>query len=217
MVFSKSITFDDEGLRGVTSVAPDSGAFETAESRFIENLRQGDGDAFDLLVTRYADDVFALLYRLTSDAEEAHDLTQETFLSALKAIKSFRGESGLKTWLFRIAINHSRNRFRWWKRRKKGETVSLDETHESSSQTIGDKLESDTVDPEMTTISRERQQILVNALNRMPEMFRDAIVLCDIEGHSYDEIALMLDISIGTVKSRISRGREMLRQQLQDI
>lgn len=217
MVFSKSITFDDEEIRGVVTTAQPSDAFETAESKFIESLRQGDGEAFDRLVTRHADDVFALLYRLTSDAEEAHDMTQETFLSALKSIKSFRGESGLKTWLFRIAINHSRNRFRWWKRRHRNETVSLDEKHENSTLTIGEKLEAATVDPEMTTIGRERQRLLVNALHRMPEMFREAIVLCDIEGHSYDEIAMMLGISLGTVKSRISRGRELLRQQLLDI
>lgn len=217
MVFSKSITFDDEEIRGAAAAAQPSTAFETAESRFIERLRQGDGEAFDRLVTRHADDVFALLYRLTSDADEAHDLTQETFLSALKAIKNFRGESGLKTWLFRIAINHSRNRFRWWKRRHRNETVSLDEKHENSTQTIGEKLASSTADPEMSAIGRERQQLLVNALHQIPEMFRESIVLCDIEGHSYDEITVILGISLGTVKSRISRGRELLRQQLLDI
>lgn len=217
MIFSKSITFDGEELTGVAEAAPSIHAFETAESRFIESLRQGDGDAFDVMVTRHADDVYALLYRLTSDPDEAYDLTQETFLSALKAIKGFRGDSGIKTWLFRIAINHSRNRFRWWSRRRKSETVSLEEKHENSSQTIGDKLESETIDPEMTAINRERQQQLVNALNQLPEMFREAIVLCDVEGNTYDEIAAMLGISIGTVKSRISRGRELLRQQLIDI
>lgn len=217
MVFSKSITFDDEGLGGVAAAAPTVNAFETAESTFIENLRQGDGEAFDLLVTRYANDVYSLLFRLTSDTEEAHDLTQETFLSALKAIKSFRGDAGLKTWLFRIAINHSRNRFRWWSRRRKGSTVSLDEKHDNGTATIGERLEAETTDPEMTVIGREREQKLFDALHRLPEMFREAVVLCDVEGHSYDEIAIMLEVSLGTVKSRISRGRELLRQQLTDI
>ena len=127
MIFSKSITFDEEDLRQAVTAAPVV-SVRQADSGLIENLRERDAAAFDALINRYSGDVYALLYRLTSDPDEAADLTQETFLHALRAIKSFRGESELKTWLFRIAINESRNRFRWWKRRRRDQTRSLDAT-----------------------------------------------------------------------------------------
>lgn len=115
MFFSRSIAFDDEDPIDAVSTAHQPTHFSTTEARFIEKLRAGDHQAFDELVVLYSGDIFGLLYRLTDSREEANDLTQETFLSALTAIKGFRGEAGLKTWLYRIAINHSRNRFRWWK------------------------------------------------------------------------------------------------------
>src|SRR5215210_6123461 len=91
---------------------------------FVERLKAGDQDAFDLLVSKFAGDIFGLAYRLTQNREEADDITQETFLSAIRAIAGFRGDSELKTWLFRITVNHARNRFRWWKRRRLDRTIS---------------------------------------------------------------------------------------------
>ncbi len=126
MFFSKSLTFDEEEITSVALATGLTSAVSTAETQFIERLKAGDANAFDTLVTRYTNDIFGLLYRITEDAEEAGDLTQETFLSVFKAIKNFRGDADLKTWLFRIAINKSRNRFRWWKRRKREKTFSLD-------------------------------------------------------------------------------------------
>ncbi len=217
MFFSKSITFDDEDPVDVAAAAGVSSAFPDAESQFIDKLKAGNAEAFDLLITRYSADVHALLYRLTENPEEAGDLTQETFLSALTAIKGFRGDSGIKTWLFRIAINHSRNRFRWWKRRKRDLTVSLDATVGSSEtkvhETIADKAEN----PEESAMVRERERALTNALFGLPDIFREVIVLCDIEGMSYDEISQSLGVNIGTVKSRIARGREELRKKLKDF
>ncbi|MEO7674328.1 MAG: sigma-70 family RNA polymerase sigma factor [Pyrinomonadaceae bacterium] len=217
MFFSKSIAFDDEDPTDVAAATALSSAYTNVESQFIDKLKAGDSEAFDVLVNRYSSDVFALLYRLTENPEEAGDLTQETFMSALTAIKGFRGDSEIKTWLFRIAINHSRNRFRWWKRRKRDMTVSLDAAIGTSEtrvhETIADKSES----PEESVIVRERQQALIDALARLPDIFREVIVLCDIEGMSYEEISRSLDVNIGTVKSRIARGREELRRQLKDF
>ncbi|MBA2379953.1 MAG: sigma-70 family RNA polymerase sigma factor, partial [Blastocatellia bacterium] len=122
MAFGKSITVDEQHLEAAAQAADATSAFERAEIEFIESLRSGSCDAFDTLINRYSADVYALLLRLTEDREEAGDLTQETFLSALKSIKTFRGEAELKTWLYRIAVNQSRNRYRWWKRRKKSST-----------------------------------------------------------------------------------------------
>lgn len=216
MFFSRSIAFDEDQV-DIGAAVEVSSVFPNAEERFIERLKAGDARAFDALVCRYSNDVFALLYRLTDGSEEAADLTQETFLSALTAIKGFRGEAGVKTWLFRIAINHSRNRFRWWKRRRRDVTVSIDaeigQTERKVHETIADKRR----DPEETAIANERERAMIAALNQMSEIFREAIILCDIEGFSYEEIASALDVNIGTVKSRIARGREELRRKLKDF
>jgi RNA polymerase sigma-70 factor (ECF subfamily) len=132
----------------------------------------------------------------------------------VRSIKKFRGDSGLKTWLFRIAINESRNRFRWWKRRKREHSISLDATIGNSELRVSDTLSDSGLSPEETVLRRERRAALEMALLEIPMVFREAIVLCDIEDMSYEETAKALNISLGTVKSRISRGREELRQRL---
>lgn len=215
MFFSKSIAFDEDGLTNVAAAA----RLDTAspELQFVDRLRAGDADAFDTLVRRYSGDIYALLYRLTDNAEEAGDLTQETFLSALKAVKDFRGDAELKTWLFRIALNHSRNRFRWWNRRSRDKTFSLEATLGASELQIQDTLASDSLGPEETAIRRERESALRTALAELPEIFRTVVVMCDIEGLSYDEIARTLELNLGTVKSRIARGRCELREKLKGI
>jgi RNA polymerase sigma-70 factor (ECF subfamily) len=216
MTFGKSMTFDREEI-GLAVSPISSIARAPDESAFIENLRSGNAAAFDLLVERYSSDIFALLFRLTENQEEAADLTQETFLRAFRSIKGFRGESGIKTWLFRIAINESRNRFRWWKRRRRDSTISLDITIGDSDTTLGSTLADNSVSPEDAAMTREREYAIKAALLDMPEIFREAVVLCDIEGLSYEETAEALGVNIGTVKSRISRGREELRRRLKDF
>ena len=217
MIFSESITFDGEEI-GKAVVSPQPIVVRTAEEPlFIDKLRSGNRAAFDTLVERYSGDIYALLYRITENPEEASDLTQDTFMRALKSIRSFRGDSELKTWLFRIAINESRNRFRWWKRRRRDVTVSLDATIGDTDQVISDTLSDRSISPEDAALTREREHAIKSALLEIPEIFREAVVLCDIEGLSYDETAEALKIGIGTVKSRISRGREELRRRLKDF
>ncbi len=217
MFFSRSIAFDDEDQIDAAAAVQVSSVFPNAEARFIEKLKGGDGEAFDQLVLRFSAGVYGLLYRLTENTEEASDLTQETFLSALTAIGGFRGESGLKTWLFRIAINHSRNRFRWWKRRRRDITVSLDDEIGGGETRVQDTISNGSRDPEELAILAQRERALMNALKELPDIFREAIVLCDLEGFSYEEIASTLGVNLGTVKSRIARGREELRRKLKDF
>jgi RNA polymerase sigma-70 factor (ECF subfamily) len=217
MVFGKSITFDENALGEAAHAARPDSAFVSIENDFVEQLRAGHADAFDTLVSRYSGDLYALLFRITQNADEAGDLTQETFLRALKAIRGFRGDSELKTWLFRIAINESRNRHRWWKRRFRDKTVSLDDTVGDTDIRLSETLANDAEDPESTLLRREHQKALEGALASLPEAFREVIVLCDIEGQSYQQIADVLSINIGTVKSRIARGREELRRRLKDF
>jgi RNA polymerase sigma-70 factor (ECF subfamily) len=188
----------------------------TADEQFLERLRRGDAAAYERLVAEHSGDVYALLFRLTNDSEEARDLTQETFLRAFQSIDRFRGDASLKTWIYRIAINQARNRWRWWRRRKREVTVSLDATDDQNQQPLAATLPSEnSLNPEQETLAREREAQLRAALLGLRSAFRESVVLRDVEGFSYEEIAEMLQISIGTVKSRIARGRLELRRQLE--
>ena len=188
----------------------------SADVQFLESLRRGEATAFERLVAERSGDVYALLYRLTADAEEARDLTQETFLRAFQSIGHFRGDANLKTLLYRIAINQARNRWRWWRRRRRDLTVSLDGTDRSDEQSLTRKLRNEAaLDPEEETLAHEREQQLRDALLGLRRSYREAVILRDIEGLSYEEIAVALQINIGTVKSRLSRGRLELRKKLE--
>ena len=162
-------------------------------------------------------DIFALLYRLTEDPEEARDLAQETFLQAFRNIANFRGDADLRTWLYRIAVNQARNRWRWWRRRRRDATVSLDagaNGHDESP--LAARLrDPHGCDPEQATLARERERVLTAALHTLARPYREVVVLRDIEGLSYEEVAAALDINVGTVKSRLSRGRTQLREKLE--
>ena len=188
----------------------------TTEALFIERLRQGDANAFERLVQERSGEIYGLLYRLTESREEAKDLTQETFLRAFQNITSFRGESDLRTWIYRIAINQARNSWRWWRRRRRDATFSLDSTDDPGRLSLLATLKSDKArDPEQDTLAHERELVLRKALSTLRRVYREAVVLRDIEGFAYEEIAVALDISIGTVKSRLARGRQELRRKLE--
>jgi RNA polymerase sigma-70 factor (ECF subfamily) len=189
-----------------------------AEAQFLELLRAGDAESFDRLVSDRSPDVYALLYRLTQDAEEARDLTQETFLQAFRSIAHFRGDADLRTWLYRIAVNQARNRWRWWRRRRRDATVSLDAPARDSEQPLTARLRDERVrDPERDTLAHERERALDSALQTLARPYREAVVLRDVEGLSYEEVAAALEISVGTVKSRLSRGRAELRRRLEGV
>jgi RNA polymerase sigma-70 factor (ECF subfamily) len=188
-----------------------------AQAQFIERLRSGDAVAFNRLVEERHGDIYALLYRLTEDPEEARDLTQETFLQAFRNIAGFRGEADLRTWLYRIAVNQARNRWRWWKRRRRDKTVSLDAptSDENGTPLSAGLVNEGASDPEQQALARERERALLSALSTLSRPYREVIVLRDIEGLSYEEVAQALDMNIGTVKSRLSRGRDELRRRLE--
>lgn len=186
------------------------------EDQFIERLKRSDPVAFEILVKERSGEIYGLLYRLTENAEEARDLTQETFLRAFQSIGQFRGESDLRTWIYRIAINQARNRWRWWRRRHRDATVSIDATESAGNAAILASLSSDrSSDPEHGAIAHERERALRKALSSLKRVYREAVVLRDIEGFAYEEIATALDISVGTVKSRLARGRQELRRKLE--
>jgi len=187
------------------------------EARLISRLRAGDLAAFEELVAHFERPVFALCFRLLGDAEEARDAAQETFLKVYRGLSGFRGEAGLKTWIYRIAINQAMNQKRWWRRRHRDETISLDITRGQSEATLGSMLPGRGSSPEAEAISSEREHSIMRALGEIKEEYRIALMLREIEELSYEEIAETLSISIGTVKSRIARGREELRRRVKDL
>lgn len=187
------------------------------EDQFLGRLRAGDEAAFSRLVEERSGDIYALLYRLTEDAEEARDLTQEVFLQAFRNIGGFRGDADPRTWLYRIALNQARNRWRWWKRRRRDRTVSLDAPAGGDYDApLADSIPArEGEDPEQQALARERERALFAALRSLARPYREVVLLRDIEGLSYEDVALALEINVGTVKSRLSRGRAELRRRLE--
>jgi RNA polymerase sigma-70 factor, ECF subfamily len=196
------------------------------ESRLVARLRAGEMEAFDQLVEEYQALVYALAVRILNDAEDARDATQETFLKVYRHFGNFRGEASLKTWICRIAINQARSADRWLRRRRRNDMTSLDAPCGPSMSVNGgangydqrspiDYLQSRGATPEDETLLRERARQIERGLRQLKRDFRIAVILRDIEGLSYEEIAWVTEVSVGTVKSRIARGREMLREAIQ--
>src|SRR4051812_5022251 len=152
-------------IEGVASSATEFELRVSPEDQFLDRLRRGDAMAYEQLVAEQSSDVYALLFRLTSDPEEARDLTQETFLRAFQSIDRFRGDASLKTWIYRIAINQARNRWRWWRRRRRDATVSLDATNDQFEKPLAETLPIDkSPSPEQQTLARERETQIRDAL-----------------------------------------------------
>ena len=203
-------------LERVASAAAPEEVRSPSETQFIERLKQGEASAFETLISDRSGEVYGLLYRLTENREEARDLTQETFLRAFQSIGTFRGDSDLRTWIYRIAINQARNRWRWWRRRRRESTISLDSSDVHGSQPLVETLRSELVkSPEQQTLAHERERALRKALQSLSRSYRETVILRDIEGFTYEEIAETLGINVGTVKSRLARGRQELRQRLE--
>ena len=202
-------------LEQVAAAAPEE-VRSPGETQFIERLKQGEASAFEVLISERSGEVYGLLYRLTENREEARDLTQETFLRAFQSIGTFRGDSDLRTWIYRIAINQARNRWRWWRRRRRESTISLDSSEVHGNQPLVETLRSEREkSPEQETLAHERERALRRALQSLSHSYRETVILRDIEGFTYEEIAETLGINVGTVKSRLARGRQELRQRLE--
>lgn len=182
------------------------------EAEFVTDLQAGSEAAFDLLVTHYQTPVYSLLYGMLGNSADAADAAQEVFLKAFRGMRGFRHGSSLKTWLYRIAVREALNQRRWWWRHRR-QQVSLDAPDEATGAPAMD-LEDEGASPFEQLASGEVQQVVHAGLARVPAVFRTAVILRDLEGFSYDEVAEVLEVSVGTVKSRIVRGRQALRQAL---
>jgi len=184
-----------------------------SDAELLSRLREQSSEAFEELVDTYQGPVFGFVYRLLEDPSEASDVTQEVFLKVFRKLREFRGECSLKTWVYRIAIHEASNRRRWFFRHRLREKPMENEREEDGSQWENLVDQRDT--PYEALHRREQIELITQALRSMDERLRVALVLRDIEGLSYNEIADTLQISLGTVKSRILRGREALKARLQ--
>jgi RNA polymerase sigma-70 factor (ECF subfamily) len=176
------------------------------ERQLVEAARRGDHQAFEALVLKYQDRIYRLVQRLVSGADVVDDLAQEVFIRAYRAIGEFKGDSSLYTWLYKIALNLCRNHYRTRGRRPPLE--ELDEADGSGS------LEAAGASPEEEVFRREFWEQLRRGLDELPDEQREAVVFCDLEGMSYEEMADVMGVPIGTVRSRIFRGRRALQRHL---
>jgi len=184
------------------------------ESELVNELQAGSETAFDWLVTHYHGPVYNLILSMLGDVSDAADGTQEVFLKAFRGIRHFRQGSSLKTWLYRIALREALNHKRWFKRHNQ-RNVSIDAEPDEGHNAI--EIEDLGATPFQQLAAREIQVAVHQALQEIPEVFRGAVILRDLEGLSYEEIAEVLECSAGTVKSRILRGRRALRELLEPL
>jgi len=181
------------------------------EQRLIGRLRAGDEDAYEALIARFQQPVYNLVCRLLNDPADTVDVVQEVFLKIFRSVHAFRAQSALKTWIYRIAVNEAYNHRRWFIRHRRQE-VELETDDEKGC--YQDLLPDQGISPYEQLLDHETQALIEEAIQHLNPKFRMVIVLRDIEEMSYEEIAEVLGISLGTVKSRIVRGREAMRRSL---
>jgi RNA polymerase sigma-70 factor (ECF subfamily) len=185
------------------------------EAAIVAELKAGSEEAYAWLMGEFQQPVYGLVYRIVSDPADAADTTQEVFLKVFRGMKHFHGESSLKTWIYRIALHEAANRRRWWFRHKAHETsIEPSETESAAGETMQMALTDRADSPFDNVVHREMQKRVEDALRQVPEPYRTTLILRDLEEMRYEEIAEVLEISLGTVKSRLTRGREALKQRL---
>lgn len=189
----------------------------TEDAALVADLKAGSEEAFAILIAQYHQPLYSLIARSLNDPADAADITQEVFIKVFRSIRSFHGESSLRTWLYRIALHEASNQRRWWSRHKKQE-LTIDSPCESEddghSLSLSATLADDGISPFDHAAQAQVREQVEAALRQVPEAFRTVVVLREIEGFAYEEIAEILNVNLGTVKSRLTRGRSALRALL---
>jgi len=195
-----------------------SKAQEVAFDRvLVDRFKNGDASAFDEMVSRYWGRIYSMVHQLLRNSEDAEEVTQDAFIRAHRGLVNFRGESAFSTWLFQIATNLARNRYWYWWRRKRDKSVSLDApVSADNATTLAEIIPAEVETPDDITVTRELVSRIGSGMERLGAKHREILILRNVKNHSYEEIAAILGISVGTVKSRIARARESLRSKLGD-
>lgn len=188
----------------------------TGELELVAALKAGSEEAFAYLLAVYRNPVYSLVYHIIGNENDAADILQNVFVKIIRGMRTFHAESSLKTWVFRIAVHEASNYRRSWFRRKRREVFSLDD---EAQQPAADRvdLSSGVRTPYEELEQTERQELVQAALRGVAEPFRTVLVLREMDGFSYDEIAAVLRVAEGTVKSRLVRGREIMRQKVSSL
>jgi RNA polymerase sigma-70 factor (ECF subfamily) len=184
----------------------------SGEAALVQRCTSGDEAAFAELVSEHQRMVVQLAVNLLGDRDEALDLSQDVFLRVFRTLGRFRGQSTLRTWIYRIAVNQARNRHRFWRRRHRADQVPFD-VHVAAHGEFHSRAETE---PDRVLAQKELAAQLQHALDALPFEQRTAIVLREVDGLSYEEIAYSLGVAVGTVKSRLTRARQVLRQELRE-
>src|ERR1700689_280326 len=195
-----------------------SKANEVAMDRvLVDRFKSGDAAAFDEMVSRYWDRIYSMVNQLLRNPEDAEEVTQDAFIRAHRGLANFRGDSAFSTWLYQIATNLARNRYWYWWRRKRDQSVSIDAPVGADNDlTLAEIIPADVETPDDVIVTREFISRIGSGMERLGAKHREILTLRNIKNLSYEEIAGILGISIGTVKSRIARAREALRSKLGD-
>lgn len=185
------------------------------DKALVARFKAGDEAAFEEMVSRYWDRIYAMVHKLLRNTQDAEEVTQDAFIRAHRGLENFRGDSSFSTWLYQIATNLARNRYWYWWRRKRDKSVSFDQpVGADSATTLGEIFPAEIESPEDIAITNEFKDRVAAAMELLNEKHREALVLRNVRNMSYEEIADALQISIGTVKSRIARARESLREKM---
>lgn len=189
------------------------------ETSIVAELKSGSEEAYAWLIDHYHQQVYSLVYRIVNDPADAADTTQEVFLKVFRGINRFNGASSLKTWVYRIALHEAANQRRWWFRHKSHETTieppQSGDPDTGMSLGLKDTLVDEGGTPYECRIEGELREQVETALSNVQEPYRTTVILRDLEELSYEEIAEVMETSLGTVKSRLVRGREALRKRLE--
>ncbi len=206
------------GATTLGDLASAIGARSQQEAAIVAELKAGSEAAYAWLIGEFQQPVYGLVYRVVNDPADAADTTQDVFLKVFRGMKHFHGGSSLKTWIYRIALHEAANRRRWWFRHKSKETSIEPAESEESSSVMDNSMQlalTDHADSPFDNVAHhEVQHRVEQELRKVPEPYRTTLILRDLEEMSYEEIAEVLEVSLGTVKSRLTRGREALRQRL---
>ncbi len=211
-----AVTWEGTELQADLTMGNLAGALtlQSEEAALVEELRAGSEEAFAWLIAHYHQPIYSLLARTVHNPADAADLTQEVFVKVFRGVRSFHGESSLRTWIYRIALREASNQRRWWNRHQRQEVPIEQEMAEGvsgPSVQLKDMLVDPSESPFDAALHEESRERVERALRQVPEPFRSTLVLRDIEGFVYEEVAAMQGVNLGTVKSRLVRGRACLK------
>lgn len=189
---------------------------ELSDNEIIAAFKEGNNAIYSSLIERYYNKAYQIAYSFLRQKEDAEEVVQDTFIKIHTVLHNFRGDSQFSTWMYRIVTNYAKNKYRWNKRRGSKKNISINASLDNSDSTYLMDLPGKELNPQTGSVYNELEKGIHEHLEKISPLYREVLVLRNIDGLTYEEISTILDCKIGTVKSRIARGREELRQRLKN-